>query len=255
MTAQDFPILILDTTIRGAFAAVVNCQSDIKKNEILSFCHRSVNRAAAAGVSDLVSEVLRGSQLSWNDIQLFTVGHGPGSFTGIKIGLAFAYGVKRARPELALCGSSALSALAEMRPGRIWFLPATRSQGYASFSEKGEPAQEWIVDLKPKEKEDSEITLLNADDRKPFDWRSLGELKLESVLPWPLLESLAAQHSLAISSQWQLSGLCTEIAMGMAVSVFQRWPIEVNQTLLPQPQYLRRSAPEEALAAKKGAST
>ncbi|MFW7377873.1 MAG: tRNA (adenosine(37)-N6)-threonylcarbamoyltransferase complex dimerization subunit type 1 TsaB [Oligoflexus sp.] len=244
-------VLVLDTTIRGAFAAVAEFQESDRHVNILSYCQRSVNRAAAAGVSDLVSEVMRGSQLAWQDFDRFVVGHGPGSFTGIKIGLAFAYGVRLAHPEVPLRGYSALAALAEIRPGNLWFLPATRSQGYVAFAHPGERAQQWIVDL-GSDLTAPKLQLFTSDSRAAFDWQQLPKPSIETVLPWPLLDQALGAHGIAATSHWQLNSLCGDIAVSMVQSTM--FQLDANDGLLPEPQYLRKSAPEEAYDTRKGAA-
>ncbi len=60
----------------------------------------------------LVEEVLDAAGASWGDVERIAVGVGPGSFTGLRIGIATARGLAQAR-NLPLIGVSSLAALAE----------------------------------------------------------------------------------------------------------------------------------------------
>jgi tRNA threonylcarbamoyladenosine biosynthesis protein TsaB len=64
----------------------------------------------------LVEEVLNEAGASWDDVERIAVGVGPGSFTGLRIGIATARGLAQAR-NLPLTGVSSLAALAHgVRP-------------------------------------------------------------------------------------------------------------------------------------------
>jgi len=72
-------------------------------------------RGPPSKMSDLlpgaVLELLAGVQLTLDDVQGIVVGLGPGSFTGLRIGLAMAKGLAYAR-RLPVSGASSLAALA-----------------------------------------------------------------------------------------------------------------------------------------------
>src|SRR6516162_4618503 len=87
----------------------------------------------------MVGELLRRASLSLSDIELFAVAHGPGSFTGIRIGVAAAqaWGTAFSRP---VRGISVLEAMAEeARPdGRLALpiLDARRGEFFLSLFER-----------------------------------------------------------------------------------------------------------------------
>ncbi|MFZ1992569.1 MAG: tRNA (adenosine(37)-N6)-threonylcarbamoyltransferase complex dimerization subunit type 1 TsaB, partial [Solirubrobacteraceae bacterium] len=59
----------------------------------------------------LVVEVLAAARLDWADVDRIAVGVGPGTFTGLRIGVATAHALARAR-EIELVGVSTLHSLA-----------------------------------------------------------------------------------------------------------------------------------------------
>ncbi|HEV2494651.1 MAG TPA: tRNA (adenosine(37)-N6)-threonylcarbamoyltransferase complex dimerization subunit type 1 TsaB [Terriglobia bacterium] len=84
----------------------------------------------------MVAGLLSGTKLALHDVDLIAVATGPGSFTGIRVGLAAAQGWGQAI-ERPVCGVSVLEAMAELaRPGADWAVPildARRGEFYLSF--------------------------------------------------------------------------------------------------------------------------
>lgn len=71
----------------------------------------SQGRRASAGLLPLVAEVVAEAGVGWTDIGLIAVVDGPGSYTGLRVGLATAKGLAMARG-LPVAGVDALEALA-----------------------------------------------------------------------------------------------------------------------------------------------
>lgn len=136
MTEQKMPLILgLDSTSRSAAVAV--CRG----NETL------FSRAVCAGnthsetLLPMVEEALKSLSLTAGDIDLFACAAGPGSFTGVRIGVATVKGLAFGRNRPCV-GVSSLESLAENLRGKTGLicasLDARRGQIYgALFSSDG----------------------------------------------------------------------------------------------------------------------
>ena len=77
-------VLALDTTTRGGSVAIV------ENDEIVVQHASDSTRSHAERLPADVLDVLRAAALTFSAIDLFAVAVGPGSFTGVRIGLATA---------------------------------------------------------------------------------------------------------------------------------------------------------------------
>lgn len=80
-------MLGIDTTAEWCSAALVD---DAK---ILSLRSQKIGRGHAELLADMVQDVLTGAGVTPNDIDKISVCVGPGSFTGLRVGLSFAKGL------------------------------------------------------------------------------------------------------------------------------------------------------------------
>lgn len=93
--------LIIDTTLSGASLALIS------GTETWTGFHSERGDADSA-ICRMLEEGLAHFARKSCDIDTVLVSHGPGSFTGIKVGLAWAYGFQAARKENLLFGLSSL---------------------------------------------------------------------------------------------------------------------------------------------------
>lgn len=100
-------ILSLDTTMSACSAAIIDTQEPLPLADALV----ELERGHAEALPPMVAEVMRQSGLAISEIDRIAVTTGPGTFTGVRIGLAWARGLGLARG-IPVIGIDSLSAIA-----------------------------------------------------------------------------------------------------------------------------------------------
>jgi tRNA threonylcarbamoyladenosine biosynthesis protein TsaB len=238
-------LFVLDTSLVPVSMALVG--SGGRTPEILWRGQHAEQAGSVAQISELLTQGLAAVGQPLAAVRGVAVSVGPGSFTGIKIGLAFVFGLARALkdagPGLPMLGLSALEAAAkryatEQGHGFGLFLPATRTHGFLSVARSG--AVETALYEAGSESGNRRLAAL------------AGDVPLGIVGRWPLLQA-AAQAAKPIGRS-VLEIQPTEVALsalyGMSEEAFQAFPNGFGATL-PEPRYLRLSTAEERLATPK----
>lgn len=100
--------LVFDTTAGGTIIGLYEGQKRLAKVEkVMEF-------GQAEELALDVDEMLKNNKLTFADVGLLGVCVGPGSFTGVRAGLAFARGLAFGAPELKITGVSAFEVYARM---------------------------------------------------------------------------------------------------------------------------------------------
>jgi len=137
-------ILALDTAGTGCFA----CVFDSESGRALSVAGDDIGRGHAERLMAFVDEALAAAGKALDDIDRIAVTIGPGSFTGIRVGVAAARGFALAlgRPAVGVSTLEVLASLAcAQHPGEpvLVLMDAKRDELYGqSFDETGAPASE-----------------------------------------------------------------------------------------------------------------
>jgi tRNA threonylcarbamoyladenosine biosynthesis protein TsaB len=113
-------ILSLDTAMGACSAAV----SDSERGIVLAECCRPMQRGHAEALAPMVAQVMKSAGLAVSDIGCIAVTIGPGTFTGTRLGLAFAQGLARSCGIPAV-GIDSLSAIAANEPAGLPLLVAS----------------------------------------------------------------------------------------------------------------------------------
>src|ERR1700675_4177840 len=97
-------VLALDTTTRAGSAALVDDDCIVEERS------GDASRTHAQRLPGELVALLDANGLAWADVDLFAVGSGPGSFTGLRIGIATVQGLAFVRGR-RIVGVPALEAL------------------------------------------------------------------------------------------------------------------------------------------------
>ena len=130
-------ILGFDTSTAASTAAVVTRAGDA--HEVAPAPARLAERPAhAAELLPAVHEAMCRAGVRFSDLDAIAVGRGPGTFTGLRIGLATARALAQANG-LPVRGVSSLAALAAGMPAgpRLALIDAKRGELYAALYEDG----------------------------------------------------------------------------------------------------------------------
>ncbi len=151
-------VLALDTT--GAACSVSICDA----GSVLAHISETIGRGHAERLAPMVSEALKAAGLTPKDIDKLAVCTGPGSFTGLRVALAFAKGFALPR-KLPVIGVSSLElwarqhdpegrgkivSLSDVRRGQIcWAMFDEGRQVSAPITQESEAARARIAGLAP----------------------------------------------------------------------------------------------------------
>jgi tRNA threonylcarbamoyladenosine biosynthesis protein TsaB len=108
--------LAWDTAAAALQLALVNFDSQGRR-EILGSYQGDGERSHSEVLAPKVQEILRASRLTLKDVDVLAAGCGPGSFTGLRVGLALAKGLALARNLPAIGISSLAAVAAQEAPG------------------------------------------------------------------------------------------------------------------------------------------
>ena len=232
------PVLFVDASLQGVQIALIDASG---VGRVLWQGAHSENKGALEQVSRLVAAGLAAVGMVASDLVGLAVGVGPGSFTGIKVALAFVYGLRSGLdPTLPLLGVSSLEAAARALAvgcgGDILVaLPATKTHGFiASSGPSGHQA----------------ARLIDGEAPQPLG-RAVGGRQIYITGAWPLLAAVATAAGEA-AKEWTVAQLAAAALPELVREISAAWPHGFAREL-PAPRYLRLSTAEERLLAEASA--
>ena len=132
-------ILSTDTAAKTASVCVSKYNDGILKPLVYSTVNGTLTHSES--LLPMIDFCLKNANITFNDIEMAAISTGPGSFTGVRIGVATIKGLTFTKPDTSCVGVSALEALAynldSYPPGSILLpvMDARRNQFYnAAFS-------------------------------------------------------------------------------------------------------------------------
>ncbi|MBC7660386.1 MAG: tRNA (adenosine(37)-N6)-threonylcarbamoyltransferase complex dimerization subunit type 1 TsaB [Chitinophagaceae bacterium] len=235
-------LLVIDTSLQGVTLGLAKLDDDEKYYEVLELYGSSHPQEAAARLPELCNTLLEKRGWTTKDLGGMLVSNGPGSFTGIKIGLSFASGWKRAGTPIKIWAVSSFKALLKQFDDvEVLLLAATQTAGYLALTVDSQ-TKVGVIDLNLS----SIASLYNEidDTQSPILPARLNQAGI--VGSWPRLEQWLSAESIvwkAIDS----TRLHQAVVAGMIEEFVAKSASRCEGNLMPI--YLRKSAPEEKLEA------
>jgi len=237
------PVLFVDASLQGVQIALVDPLGPAPSRVLWQGAHGD-NKGALEQVSRLLHEGLQAVGIAASDLVGLAVGVGPGSFTGIKVALAFVYGLRsgvaRSLPVLGVSSlEAAARALAAATGTAVQVaLPATRTHGFvAGSSPFGHQA----------------ARLIDVEAPEPLG-PSLAASRVYITGSWPLLGDVVAAAGAKTPSVLTIEQLAAAALPELVKDIVAAWPDGFLQEL-PAPRYLRLSTAEERLLSEQQAAT
>lgn len=235
--------LIIDTSMVGVSLAIC----DFGANGKFKWkCIHPQKYGSAAKLSHLYQQGLSETGIKSSQISRILVSNGPGSFTGIKIGLSWAYGFSATNPQVEWMAISSLQAAAyylgtkqkQMKPLAV-FLPSTKTHGFMAYqSTPGHDIGTHLVQI--NQDNGPYGSLLSISQSSHILWAG----------PWDQMQAYlgkqVTEEETLSPMQFLEAGLCGMFKLAKSKEQ-HAW-----EKQYPKPNYLRKSTAEERLEEKKG---
>jgi tRNA threonylcarbamoyl adenosine modification protein YeaZ len=127
-------ILAIDVSITGCSVAIFNQDSNLSLSKFFD-----TDRGQAEILIPMIDDIVRKAHLQMSDIDLIAVTRGPGSFTGVRIGLATARSLGLAL-NIPVIGISTLDVIARAHGDKsaLFLIDTKRGDFYGQVGESGE---------------------------------------------------------------------------------------------------------------------
>lgn len=145
---MELPVLLAIDTATSC-SAIAFCQGDTTNGSVIASLSFNTKITHSRRLLSSIDYLMKEADLSWNDLGGVVVGLGPGSFTGLRIGMATAKGLVMAA-HLSLLGVSTLDVLASRCVTDKLIcatLDARKKEVYAAFYRRQEGRVERVSGL------------------------------------------------------------------------------------------------------------
>jgi tRNA threonylcarbamoyladenosine biosynthesis protein TsaB len=152
-------VLAIDTALDACSVAVV------RDDETLAVLSETMQRGQAERLAPMVRDVMQTAGLAFAQLDRIAITTGPGSFTGVRVGLSFARALALALNKPCI-GASTLEALGleEGEAGLRAALIETIGASYAALYDNGAP----LLQPRAVERGETDAVLRVAADGRPF---------------------------------------------------------------------------------------
>ena len=100
------------TNILAFETSIGNCSVALYCNGKVDYAESSQRMMQSEKLIPMINDILSSNGLTYKELSAVSCSTGPGSFTGIRVGIAAALGIKKAQPHIKLIGVSTLEILA-----------------------------------------------------------------------------------------------------------------------------------------------
>lgn len=100
------------TNILAFETSLGNCSIALSCNGTITYSESSQKMMQSEELIPMINNILSENKISYKDLGAVACSVGPGSFTGIRVGIAAALGMKKAHPRIKLIGIKTLDAIA-----------------------------------------------------------------------------------------------------------------------------------------------
>ena len=221
-------VLFIDTSLGGAGLGLRTARGEWKA----SHTKRGDADSALCTLLDHGLKVLGKSQA---DISTVVVSHGPGSFTGIKVGLAWAYGLQAIRQEGLLVGSSSLLQLRvfldkkHKGTANAVLFPINRREGFLCYA--GDKGEERILCI-------------------PMDLKNVDPYLTPEGNLW-VLGDAPLFHDVQQGCPFKVHHLNPSEYLDLAISALMENTQDLKKSRMVFPQYLKKTTVEEKLESEE----
>ncbi len=244
--------LAVDTTILGASVGIFDHRGASYQSQWVG--HYLGRDGSAKTLNGLLADGLKAIDRPFSSISQVAISVGPGSFTGIKVGLAWVYGLGMGAAHClkfaslsaieeagrAARVSQASSLAAHKKKNLVFAIGATRSHGYIAEVCGDDTVESRLINL---ESEDDRDHLRQLADDSCF---VVGN-------NWPLLTEFLG-HSGLCAVSYDPEVTAAHAIDGMMASAYKLSARGLFREDLPVPKYMRKSTAEEKLAIQGGIS-
>jgi tRNA threonylcarbamoyl adenosine modification protein YeaZ len=91
--------------------SIGNCSVALSCNGKITYSESSQKMMQSEQLIPMINDILSRNSITYKELSAVACSIGPGSFTGIRVGVAAALGIKKAQPHIKLIGISTLDAL------------------------------------------------------------------------------------------------------------------------------------------------
>lgn len=242
-------LLVIETALRGAALAFAEWD-ETSPTKIRAQAYFTEAHAATAAMHQLWEQIQQDSGWTLNDLDAVVVDRGPGSFTGVKVGIAFAQALRFGMGDQLPCmGLIGIVARANSEPGHLFILPANRSQGFFALKKEGE-AQTLLGLLQL----DGGIRYFTVE-RESLAPSMVSASRRILLQGWPEFEKICKEEGSSLTtddSETVLRHAIRHLIEESRRRIHSQGGI-LNDSI--EPLYISYSAPEEKLLAQKAKET